>query len=234
VKLLIEYALAMGRPRRVAAGGIVYHVLNRANRRARMFHKPGDYDAFLRIINEGLERIPCRMLGLCIMPNHWHLVLWPHHDGDLSRLAGWITNTHVKRHRAHYHDKVGGHLYQGRFKSFPIQEDGHLLTVLRYVEANPLRCGLSERAGQWPWSSCFLRNCRSQAPLPLSPWPVPCPADWDRVVETRWADEELKTMRASVDRGSPYGDEAWTRQTAAALGLQATLAKPGRPKTNRR
>ena len=148
----------MGRARRVAAGGIVYHVLNRSNRRARMFHKPRDFDAFLKVIEEGLSRIPCRVLGLCLMPNHWHLVLWPHADGDLSRLLAWITNTHVKRYRQHYHDKVGGHLYQGRFKSFPVQDDGHLLTVLRYVEANPLRCGLSQRAREWPWSSCALRE----------------------------------------------------------------------------
>ena len=220
----------MGRPRRVTAGGIVYHVLNRANRRARIFHKPADYDAFLRIVAEGLERIPSRLLGLCIMPNHWHLVLWPYHDGDLSRLVGWISNTHVKRYREHYQDKTGGHLYQGRFKSFPMQEDRHLLTVLRYVEANPIRCRLSDRAGQWQWSSCFLRKCGPRALVPLSDWPIPRPADWDQLVEARWAEEELMAMRASIQRGRPFGQETWTHQTADQLGLRATLTKRGRPK----
>ena len=82
----------MGRARRVAAGGIVYHVLNRGNGRAGIFHKPGDYDAFLRVLAEGLERVPCRLLTFCLMPNHWHLVPWPHADGDLSRLLAWVTN----------------------------------------------------------------------------------------------------------------------------------------------
>ena len=89
----------MGRPRRITAGGVVHHVLNRANRRARIFHKPRDYDAFLKVLMEGLERISCRVLGLCLMPNHWHLVPWPHEDGDMSRLMAWVSNTHVKRYR---------------------------------------------------------------------------------------------------------------------------------------
>ena len=80
-----------------------------------------------------------RLLGFCLMPNHWHVVLWPFEDGDLSRYIGWVTNTHVKRYREHYHDRGAGHLYQGRFKELPVQDDYHLLTVLRYVEANPLR-----------------------------------------------------------------------------------------------
>jgi putative transposase len=193
-----------------------------------MFHKPRDFDAFLKVIEEGLSRIPCRVLGLCLMPNHWHLVLWPHADGDLSRLLAWITNTHVKRYRQHYHDKVGGHLYQGRFKSFPVQDDGHLLTVLRYVEANPLRCGLSQRAREWPWSSCALR----EGPMKyiLTDWPLPLPPDWDSLVEERWADPELRRLRSSIDRGSPFGQETWVLQTARLLGLDCSLRKRGRPK----
>ncbi|MDB5174368.1 MAG: rayT [Phycisphaerales bacterium] len=88
----------MGRPRRLTAGGVVYHVINRANRRAKIFHKHRDYQAFIEIVAQGLERTPCRVLGLCLMPNHWHLVLRPHADGDLSRLMAWISNTHVKRY----------------------------------------------------------------------------------------------------------------------------------------
>ena len=219
----------MGRPRRVTAGGIVYHVLNRANRRARIFHKPGDYEAFLAILEEGLTRVPCRVLSLCLMPNHWHLVLWPHADGDLSRLMGWVTNTHVKRYRQHYEDKVGGHLYQGRFKSFPVQEDGHLLTVLRYVEANPLRCGLAERARDWAWSSCSFRaNGRFRSLL--SDWPLPRPIDWEQLVESRWADPELTALRTSVRRGNPFGQGTWVQQTARLLGLEATLRRTGRPR----
>ena len=118
----------------------------------------GESGAFLKILGEGMERVPCRVLGLCLMPNHWHLVLWPHADGDLSRLMAWISNTHVKRYRQHYHDRIGGHLYQGRFKSFPVETDDHLYTLLRYVERNPLRAGLVRKATNWRWSSLGKRH----------------------------------------------------------------------------
>jgi putative transposase len=215
----------MGRPRRLTAGGVVYHVLNRANRRAKIFHKHRDYQAFIEIVAQGLERTPCRVLGLCLMPSHWHLVLRPHADGDLSRLMAWISNTHVKRYRTHYHDTIGGHLYQGRFKSFPVQEDAHLLTVLRYVEANPLRAGLAERAGQWPWCSDSLRHGGFAAMF--SEWPLPRPADWDQWVEARWKDEELESVRTSLQRGRPFGQEAWVGTMARRLGLEITLRPRG-------
>jgi putative transposase len=220
----------MGRPRRAAAGGVVYHVLNRANRRARIFHKPRDYEAFLRVLAEGLERLPCRLLALCLMPNHWHLVLCPHADGDLSKFLAWVTNTHVKRYRQHYHDKVGGHLYQGRFKSFPVQDDAHLLTVLRYVEANPLRAHLAQSADEWPWCSYALRGGPWAAPL-LSEWPLPLPADWGARVESRWREQDLAAVRTSLDRGRPFGEAAWVLETARRLGLEVSLRPPGRPKS---
>jgi putative transposase len=218
----------MGRSKRITAGGIVYHVLNRANRRARIFHKPRDYDAFLDILAEGLQLVPCRVLGLCVMPNHWHLVLWPHGDGDLSRYMAWVTNTHVKRYRLHYQDTIGGHLYQGRFKSFPVQEDRHLLTVLRYVEANPLRAKLGTRAGDWPWSSYAL----SSKPWAsnLSPWPLDRPADWGALVEERWSELQLAQIRNSRDRGRPFGQDSWVESTAKQLGLDRTLHGIGRPR----
>ena len=221
----------MGRPRRATAGGIVYHALNRANRRARLFHKPQDYEAFLHVLAEGLQRIPCRLLGLCLMPNHWHLVLWPTEDRQLSRLMAWVTNTHVKRYRQHYHDRIGGHLYQGRFKSFPVQEDGHLLTVLRYVEANPLRAKLARRAADWPWSSFALRAATAPLPgdLKLNEWPMPQPADWDQLVEARWTPGELAPLRLSTLRGRPFGQPDWIEQTARRLDLMTTLRRPGRP-----
>jgi putative transposase len=223
----------MGRPRRVTAGGIVYHVLNRANRRVRIFNKPRDYEAFLKVLGEGLQQIPCQLLGLCLMPNHWHLVLCPREDRQLSRLMQWVTNTHVKRYREHYHDKVGGHLYQGRFRSFPVQEDGHLLTVLRYVEANPLRAKLAERAGDWAWSSFALGMRAGALPgdLQLTDWPVQRPADWELIVESRWEPEQIDDLRSCAKRGKPFGQEHWVEQTAKRLGLEATMRPLGRPKT---
>ncbi len=101
--------------------------------------RPADYHAFERILAEGLERYPCRILSYQLMSNHWHLVVWPKGDGDLSRFMAWVTLTHTQRWHAHRDSAGTGHVYQGRFKSFPVQEDDHLYTVCRSVERNALR-----------------------------------------------------------------------------------------------
>src|SRR5438309_1941517 len=133
----------MGRPYRTALGGYVYHMLNRANGRLPIFHKNGDYDAFERILGEALEHVPgMRLLAYCLMPNHWHLVVWPRRDGELSDFGHWLTLTHTQRWHAHYRDVGTGHLYQGRFKSFPVGQAEHFLGLCRYVERNAVRAGL--------------------------------------------------------------------------------------------
>jgi putative transposase len=119
----------MPRPRRVKTGGLVYHTLNRATGRQAIFSTDGDCAAFVRIMLEAYAHIPVEMLAYCIMPTHWHMVLRPHNDGDLSEFMQWVQNTHSHRWKA-AHDAMGlGHLYQGRFKSFPVESDGHFLTV---------------------------------------------------------------------------------------------------------
>src|SRR5262245_59334795 len=141
----------MPRTARASVGGICYHVLNRGNNRRKVFHKPADFDAFVNVLREAAEAIPIRVLGYCLMPNHFHLVLWPHEDGDLGRALQWISTAHARRYHKHYHSS--GHVWQGRFKAFPIEEDDYLLAVLRYVERNPVRAELVEQAQDWGWSS---------------------------------------------------------------------------------
>src|SRR5438045_2451302 len=153
----------MPRTARAAVGGMCYHVLNRGNGRAEVFHKPDDYAAFLRLLPLAVKRLPIRILAFCLMPNHFHLVLWPHGDGDLGRFMQWVMTSHVRRYHRHY--QTSGHVWQGRFKAFPIQDDEHLLTVLRYVERNALRANLVKRAENWTWSS--LRERLSRQPSEL-------------------------------------------------------------------
>src|SRR5690348_4759135 len=130
----------MPRTARASAADYCYHVLNRGNARAEVFHKPADYAAFLEMVAAAGARLPMRVLGYCVLPNHFHLVVRPYGDGDLSRWMQWLLTTHVRRYRRHYGSS--GHVWQGRFKAFPCQDDAHLLTVLRYVERNALRAGL--------------------------------------------------------------------------------------------
>ena len=219
----------MPRTARAAEAGMVYHVLNRGNGRMRLFHKPGDYEAFEQVLAEGLARYPVELFTYAIMPNHWHLVVRPATDGALGRWMGWIGVTHVRRHHEHYHRRGGGHLYQGRFKSFPVAEDEYFLTLCRYVEANPLRAGLVERADAWPWSGLARRAQRRQG-LALADWPVVRPRRWADRVNAALEKDQLTAVRQCVQRGRPLGPDDWIRATAARLGLGFTLRGPGRPR----
>jgi putative transposase len=222
----------MGRPPRAATGGVVYHVLNRANARARIFDDDADYAAFLRIAAEAVERISMRLLAYCLMPNHWHLVLYPRNDGDLSRFTGWLTLTHTQRWHAHRHTAGHGHVYQGRFKSFPVQKDRHFLTLCRYVERNALRAGLVERAERWQWSSLSARRSRREGPdwPKLTDWPIDPPANWLQLVNRPQTAAEETAVQTSIARGRPLGDPRWQKRTAARLDLQTTLRTRGRPR----
>ena len=221
----------MPRRARQAIGGLVYHVLNRGNLRACIFHKDGDYEAFERILQEAWERTPVELFAWCLMPNHWHMVLRPGQDGDLAEFMRWLTVTHTQRWRAHSHSEGEGHLYQGRYKSFPVQTDRHFLLVCRYVERNALRAQLVARAQEWRWSSLWRRTHGSveQRQL-LSPWPVAQPADWLALVNRPMRTSEQEAIRQSVKRGRPYGDPGWQASTAAGLGLEHTLRNRGRPR----
>jgi putative transposase len=136
-------------------GGFVYHVLNRAVARIPLFQKDGDYQAFERALAAALHRLPMRLLAFCLMPNHWHLVCWPENDGDLSEFMRWLSVTHSLRWHAHNHTGGTGHIDQNRFKSFPVEGDDHLFTVIRYVERNALRANLCSRAEEWSWGSLW-------------------------------------------------------------------------------
>jgi putative transposase len=165
------------------------------------------------------------------MPNHWHFVLWPRHDGELSAFLRCLAHTHTQRWHAHHGTAGTGHLYQGRFKSFPVEQDPHLLGVIRYAERNALRAGLVERAEDWRWSSLWRRQFGDErARSLLSEWPVERPADWLDRVNRPETTEELEALRRSLRRGTPYGSALWQRQVVEHYRLQFTLRPPHRPR----
>jgi putative transposase len=221
----------MGRPRRINAGEIVYHVLNRANARLRIFFEDGDYLAFEKVMEEAIERWSVRVLAYALLPNHWHMVLWPKRDGDLSRFVGWITLTHTQRWHAYRRNAGTGHLYQGRFKSFPVQEDDHLRTVCRYVERNPVAAELVKRAEQWRWSSLWRRTegNASQRKL-LSDWPIDRGSHWLDFVNDPQTALDAAAIAQAIARGSPFGEPGWQHRTAVRLRLESTLRPRGRPR----
>ena len=204
-------------------------MLNRAVGRMRIFGKERDFEAFEEVIGEAKARLPMRVLAWCVMPNHWHFVLWPRGDGDLSEFMRWLTVTHTQRWHAAHRTAGTGPLYQGRFKSFPIQEDDHLWAVLRYVERNPLRANLVEAADAIGGGRVSGIGSAATRPDFLDEGPVALPGRWRQHVQTPQTEAELEALRRSVVRSSPFGEASWQERTAKRLGLQSTLRPRGRP-----
>ncbi len=216
----------MPRTARASIGGVCYHVMNRGNKKAQVFHDGEDYQYFLSLITRASERVPMRVLAYCPMPTHFHLTLWPHGNGDLSRWMHWFLTAHVQYYRRRWSST--GHVWQGRFKAFPAQDDAHLLGVLRYVERNPLRANLVSNAQDWPWSSLYWCG-KPFKPAFLCEGPLIRPKEWLAWVNTPQTEEEVAAIRRSADRNRPYGQSEWVIRTAKELGLESSLREPGRP-----
>ena len=220
----------MPRPKRKCPGGVVYHVLNRANGRLRIFKKRADFEAFERILTEGLQRIQMRLCGYCIMGNHWHLLLWPVNDGAVSEFMRWVTVTHTQRWHAAHGTTGIGHVYQGRFKSFPVQSNEHYLTVLRYIESNPMRAGLVDDSRHWQYSSLATRNGIEKEYLTIDRGPVTLPRSWNRLVNLLPGESLDAKLQNCIKRGTPFGNDKWISIASQKLGLQMTLTPRGRPR----
>jgi putative transposase len=208
-------------------------VLNRANGRLRIFKKEADFAAFEEVLAEAHERVPLRILGYTVMGNHWHFVVWPRQrqHQQVTEFFRWLTHTHTQRWHAHHGTAGMGHVYQGRFKSYPIAADEHLLAVLRYVERNPLRAGLVERAEQWRWGSLYRRrDGTADERALLAESPVPLGRLWCDHVNKPQNEAELEAIRRCVSRGQPFGGGAWRRRVARRLRLEHTFRPRGRPR----
>jgi REP-associated tyrosine transposase len=220
----------MPRSKRICPGGMIFHCLNRAVARLTIFEKDADYAAFERVLEEAHERLAVRILSYTLMPNHWHLVLWPRGDSDVTDFLQWLTVTHTMRWHAHFGTAGSGHLYQGRVKSFPVQSDEHLLTVLRYVERNPVRAGLVRRAERWRWGSAWRDPVTGAAKPWLAEGPIAKPRNWLDRVNAVQTEAEVASLRRSVQRGTPFGDDRWAKRSAARLDLESTFRPRGRPR----
>jgi putative transposase len=164
----------MARRKRWAPAGAVQHVYNRGSRKGDLFEFDDDYSVFLNLLEEARAQRPMRILAYCLMPNHWHLLLWPEHDGDLSRYMHWLTTTHAHYFRHDTATQGQGAVYQSRFNAVPMDDSWHLLIVRRYIERNALEAKLCDRAEAWPWSSAgWTRHDNQRFHLDRPPFPLP-------------------------------------------------------------
>jgi putative transposase len=199
----------------------VAHVLSRGNNRATVFHSTAEYRDFIALLDEARQHHDVGVFAFCIMPNHFHLVVHVEHQQKLSAMMQWWLTSHVRRY--HPRHESSGHVWQGRFKSFPIQEDEHLLTVLRYVLLNPCRAQLVPTPWHWSWSSLQFRGL-------IQPWPVAPAGGLLKWLSDPLGLDDEEAVQHSIRRGAPFGAEAWKQKVAGDWGLEHTLRPLGRPK----
>lgn len=225
----------MPRPLRPIDDGLVYHVINRGNNQQQVFFTEGDFEAFLTALAELKARKPFALYGYCLMGNHIHLLLRPE-GTSVSRIMQSLLVSHTQRyHRFH---GGGGHVWQGRFKSPVIQDDDHLLCVLRYIEANPVRAKIVRRAGNYRWSSFAAHGLGQPNDLldpiiaydQLAPTPAFRRRRWDAYVHQEPEEAELAALRRSVATGLPYGETGWVEKLSRRLKLDLDIRPRGRPK----
>jgi len=221
----------MPRLARVDVGGEIYHVINRANGRLKIFETKEDYLLFEKLLSGAKDEVEMRILAYSVMPNHWHLVLYPRNDGDLGTFMHRLTNAHTR----HVHVKTktigSGHLYQGRYKSFLVDSDSYLLTLIKYVERNPVRARLVRTCENWKWGSAWRRiNGTKQEQKLLSDPPVDFPRNYRFWINTSERADDIKAIRLSVNKGVPYGRDRWVDAMVEKYHLETTLRTAGRPR----
>ncbi len=225
----------MPRPLRPVDKGLIYHVINRGNNRQNVFDKPEDFEAFLRSMRDLKERRSFELYGYCLMTNHIHLLIKPL-ETTISRVMQSLLVSHTQRYHRRY--KSGGHVWQGRFKSPVVQDDEHLLRVLRYIEANPVKAGMVDRAGDYAWSSFAAHGLGEPNDL-LDPAEAyqQMTGDtkirqrkWSRYVHCQPDEDESRAIGQSIATGLPYGSEGWINALGRKLKLDLTIRPRGRPK----
>ena len=219
----------MPRSLRSDFAGQIYHALNRGNARNKIFFKDADFEAFERVVQLGLEKYPVDLIAYQWMGNHWHMVISPQKDKAMSAFLGWVTMTHTQRYHAHNKTTGYGPVYQGRYKSFPVQHDDHFHTVGRYVQRNALTAKIVKRAEDYRWGSLW-NWCGGDSVIQLSAWPVKRLPRWIERVNEPITKKEKTALQKCIQRGCPFGTKDSVATTAKEQGLEITLRPRGRPR----
>ena len=215
----------MPRIARGLADNQIYHIINRGNRRETVFHDNYDYDKFLDLLSIAKETYNINIYAYCLMPNHFHLVVFTPLAESLSKAMHWISSSYVRYYNKRY--QISGHLWQGRYKSFIVQEDNYLLKLLKYVEANPLRAKIVKDAIKYKYSSAYNRinNIKDI----IDTLPIDLPNDWYIYINEKENKVDIDSIRNCINRQAPLGDLPWQEKVAKAHGLESTLKPRGRP-----
>jgi putative transposase len=211
----------MPRRRLAGCGGFVFHVMNRSAKQLTLFDGPSEYQMFLQVLADAETACPIRLLEYCVMPNHWHLLVWPERDDQLSRYMRWITGVHAQRWRQSRGQPGKGAVYQGRYRWVAVQNGKHYDVARRYIQQNPVRAQFVGCQEDWPWSSAspeptLVRPTLARGPLSLDGRhenPI------DRLLDAETAHQ----MRIRLRSGQPFGDPKWSLALEVRTWLTAVL-----------
>lgn len=209
----------MPRIARGLAGGEIYHIINRGNRRTEVFHNTQDYEKFIELMHEAKKMTNIKLYSFVLMPNHFHFIVEPNEAEDLSKYMQWLLTSYVRYYNKTY--KTSGHLWQGRYKSFIVQKDNYLLTLLNYVEQNPIRAKLK----QWTYvsSNSKINDFIDELPIKL-------PENWEEIKKDILKKKDKEKIDNSIQRQSPYGEDDWVHDIALKYDIVSTINPRGRPK----
>ncbi len=209
----------MPRNPRVFEENCVYHVFNRRTDRQRLFPSASAYEEFVAMVARGRERYNIRISSFCVMETHWHQSIWVRENDGVTAVGKylrWLSSSHALRFRYASDTRGHGHVYQDRFKSVLVDTDTQYLTLVRYIEANPLVSGLVQRAEEWPWSSLVERlNGRRRI---IDDGPLTLPDDWSEIVNARWPADEIDLARHTFECEDDRTKRKEGRRSAARTG----------------
>jgi putative transposase len=220
----------MARLARVVAPGCAHHVTQRGNRRQQTFFCDDDYRAYLELMAEWCGAHQVEIWAYCLMPNHVHLIAVPHSSDGLRRAIGEVHRRYTRM--VNLREGWRGHLWQGRFASFVVDEP-YLLTAVRYVELNPVRAGLVKAPARYRWSSAAAHTRgRDDALVRVAPLAKRV-RNWRGFLARVVRAEDIEVLRAHERTGRPLGEEKFLARLEQNLGRILRRQKPG-PKQSRR
>ncbi|MEA3374485.1 MAG: transposase [Campylobacterota bacterium] len=214
---------------RIARGetvGGIYHIINRGNMQMQVFDDEEDYNYFLNLLKTAKKKEDVEIHAYCLMPNHFHLMVIPQQEKSLSRFMQWVMTSHVRYY--HKKNRTSGHVWQGRYKSFIVEQESYYITLMHYIEANAKRAKLVKKAEEWEHGSLHERINKNRELLNTSY--VELDSNWQEYVNEPIYPKELAKIRNSVNRQAPLGEEQWQQETAVEFGLLSTLNERGRPR----
>jgi putative transposase len=215
----------MARIARVVAPGIPHHVTQRGNRRQQTFFHDEDYQAYLELMSEWCAKYKVQIWAYCLMPNHVHLIAVPETRDGLNLAIGEAHRRYTRR--INFREGWRGHLWQGRFSSF-ILDENYLLACTRYVELNPVRAGLVKKPEAWRWSSAGAHVKRKDDILvQTKPLLAMIKSPWKKFLSVDAQESEMALFRKHERTGRPTGNDAFIERLERLLDRPLKPKKPG-------